>query len=491
MDSPNRDSASNECVVAEQQKAAIPDSMKYVDHMTSSSSEKVMSLQRAMQNKKIILTGGCGSLTAETWEFERKVRLHKQLKLARRLRSVMERALEEAKAEIASKEGRDDDDDDNSSNKWIIMKQKKDAIREIFFKYSDDMLQLASLSNAVLSGFTMDSYDEYIDLHNEQKKKEKETFESSQRYLNGLRQRMLWENTPSTLFSDPKNKHLMQRRDQQPPLPSNDTTNLATGTTGPSVTSGNKTEKKKTAKPSKKSNKKTGNNTPGSKSDAHGKSFNFEFAVEHTETGHKKRSSPQSKQIKNTSTKVASAKRSSLESKKHKDGDVLARYTSNTNKDTPPKSTKKYMNTFSHQLVEKEPVASKLSRQTSSSSSTRYSNEKNKEESLKVTKSIKSHPVQKVVKRTKVKPKAKKPARKCHSCKESTTEHSLCGYWFANGNRCRKTFCGNCLAKYKMEISDRDDWHCPSCLGICKCAVCVKERERELVRATKRRRLRG
>mmetsp|Transcript_24793 Transcript_24793/g.37022 ORF Transcript_24793/g.37022 Transcript_24793/m.37022 type:complete len:555 (-) Transcript_24793:1283-2947(-) len=554
MDSANKISKSNVYATVEQDRHGqnaehqqqqqqdvpdyvIPDSMDTIDvhQMTGSSSKKVLSLQKAMRNKKFILLPGNGSngghepltLTAEAWDFDRKVRLHNQLKLARRLRSVMESALEEAKVEIkkkgaGAKDSNADGDthnDDNDSEKWTKMKQKKDAIREIFFKYSDDMLRLASLSNAVLGGYTMDSYDEYIQLHNEQKKEEKEIFESSQKYLNGLRQRMQWECSPATFFSDVKNRHFMMQ--PAPPPPTADTSpnkpnkpNKATAkaTKGPvslSVMLGvnKQTEKKKglaTKLPKRSYNKKTGNNkntaTPSSKANSQLRSFDFEFKLPHTEIGHgqKKRSSPQSKHAKNANTKSTSAKKSSLDTKKSKSDEAASRSSSSTHKDSSTKSTKKQMDTFSHQLVSKEPVAvavaSKLHRQLSSSS-TRSSEEKSRQEVPRTTKlkSSKEHPVQKekLAKKPKAAKPKMKPPRKCHHCKETTAEYSVCGYWFVSGNRCRKNFCKSCLAIYDMESSEKDDWHCPSCLGICKCAACVKGRERELMRAKKRRRLRG
>ena len=78
--------------------------------------------------------------------------------------------------------------------------------------------------------------------------------------------------------------------------------------------------------------------------------------------------------------------------------------------------------------------------------------------------------------------------RKCHDCKESTTNHRRCTFWFSTGTRCRKYYCMNCLIdiygwRYDIEGKlDEDDWQCPSCLGRCTCESCTKERERKKAR---------
>lgn len=99
-----------------------------------------------------------------------------------------------------------------------------------------------------------------------------------------------------------------------------------------------------------------------------------------------------------------------------------------------------------------------------------------------------------------IKPPKKKnlPFRKCHNCKVSNNEYLRCNFFFANGNKCGKIYCKECMiGTYSLadfEASSRDhEWHCPSCTGICKCTVCVKERERTKKRAStsERRSARG
>jgi len=56
--------------------------------------------------------------------------------------------------------------------------------------------------------------------------------------------------------------------------------------------------------------------------------------------------------------------------------------------------------------------------------------------------------------------------RKCHDCKEHKSEYRTCEFWFANGTRCRKSYCSDCLKKYSTEEIDCFDknGHCPLCI---------------------------
>ena len=102
--------------------------------------------------------------------------------------------------------------------------------------------------------------------------------------------------------------------------------------------------------------------------------------------------------------------------------------------------------------------------------------------------------------------KAPKPRsiKKCHDCKNSSNRQRVCNYWKLTGftgAKCGKVFCLDCLtSKYSMgddvrgpskpdgkltieEIMSNtvldSEWHCPSCLGICQCSVCVVHRNKE------------
>jgi len=81
--------------------------------------------------------------------------------------------------------------------------------------------------------------------------------------------------------------------------------------------------------------------------------------------------------------------------------------------------------------------------------------------------------------------------RRCHDCKSSTTYFRRCHYWFLTGTKCGKVFCSKCLqVKYGAAQLDWDnikndsDWHCPSCLGNCICADCVRDRKRAMRKDT-------
>ncbi|KAL7467303.1 hypothetical protein ACHAXS_007550 [Conticribra weissflogii] len=93
-----------------------------------------------------------------------------------------------------------------------------------------------------------------------------------------------------------------------------------------------------------------------------------------------------------------------------------------------------------------------------------------------------------------------RPTKKCHHCKEQSTKYRNCNYWKLSGTKCPKAFCIECLSsKYTLgddvqSPSNPDgipideiimcaaldlEWHCPSCLGTCLCATCVKQKKKE------------
>lgn len=91
-------------------------------------------------------------------------------------------------------------------------------------------------------------------------------------------------------------------------------------------------------------------------------------------------------------------------------------------------------------------------------------------------------------------------AKKCHDCREVKTRCRRCSYWQVTGTKCGKFFCVDCLSS-KYSVGDDvfsesnpkgiplnkifenwkydSEWHCPSCLKTCLCAVCIKQRQRE------------
>jgi hypothetical protein len=460
------------------------------DSICSSDSKSVLSLQNAIKGKKVVVTGGT-PFTAEAFEFDHKMRLLQQLKLARTLRCTMEGALDEAKK----------------------VTNAKDA-KKIFYNSKGDMLQLASLTNAVIGRYTLDSYEEYNDIHQKQEEDEQKSFQSSHEYLNGLRQRMLWEDSPSTFYRD--NHSQMTLHEQEiaiANLKSSEDKAASTVTVSKNekkIATGGKNEKKKPSK-SHKTAKPNIRNT-------HILERKIETKLPSDLTsskqkGSKSRELPLSKYAKHTKvtkvakvakvakvTKVIPQKKTNSDVKKTKDTTIASHI--ETKKDatkTVKKQTKRMdvASTIARHYGKMMSISSTSSNPTSSKSlKSRNEESKTKEDQRKISKNVSSQVTQKPVAQKvakKVKPKNnKKQTRKCHQCKEIRVDYFTCGYWFANGNRCKKVFCSLCIATYDdIKGSNADDWHCPSCLGICKCPVCMKERERESLRSTKRRRLRG
>jgi hypothetical protein len=74
------------------------------------------------------------------------------------------------------------------------------------------------------------------------------------------------------------------------------------------------------------------------------------------------------------------------------------------------------------------------------------------------------------------------PPKKCHDCKNSSTNYRHCHYWTVTG-KCKKKYCIDCLSsKYPLTMVDTIsdlEWHCPSCLGTCLCQVCTVQRQKE------------
>ena len=106
----------------------------------------------------------------------------------------------------------------------------------------------------------------------------------------------------------------------------------------------------------------------------------------------------------------------------------------------------------------------------------------------------------------KSKPLKPRTTKKCHDCKKPTNRHRVCNFWKLSGftgSKCGKVFCMDCLtSKYSVgedvcsssNPSGRSieeivanaaldsEWHCPSCLSVCQCVVCVSQRKRDAER---------
>lgn len=418
-----------------EESTVIPDSMSTVNQLPSA--KKVMSLQQAILGKKII-THGSTKLTIEAWEYERKMRVHKQLKLARKLRSVMEDALTQARMVSDAK-----------------------AAKQIFYDHREDMLELAALTDAVLGGYTCDDYKEYVHDQKREEENQKESFESSQKYLNGLQQRMLWEASPSTFFRD--NHELLTRPaiQEEEIVPETDTVAAAVENAYASTRSDTNQQLIQATKKTPKSISEKKAAIVETKSD---------ISPQTTKKPSPKAIKPQSppKAIKTQSPPKATKPQSPPKQAKKAESEV----TSTTNEPLHGKEVPM----IQHRLA-------KVNVPTSNEKSEKKTVEKRERNNSF------SDEVMRKAKKVKVK-SSNKVGKKCHHCKETKTEYFSCGYWFVNGNKCKKHFCQECIAIYDVKGFHADDWHCPSCLKKCKCAVCIKEREREELRKKKKRSLR-
>ena len=403
----------------------IADSVSNIDHFPSSN--KVMALQKAIKNKKVIVSGGV-TLTADAFEFENKIRIHEQLKLARKLRGIMEDALRTAQKA-------------NDVNE----------VKKIFHEHKNEMLQLSSLTDAVLAGYTKDTYLDYDESGNGHEQKQLKIFRTSQLYLNGLQQRMLWEASPHEFFRDNHERWSGPELVDQHSMTRNSSSSLAkaltTETLVPKVT--RNTQRMDTQNMNNHQLLESRQvNTQAVISDKHVSS-------------HMKRSTilKTVKSFKTINKSHGSDENESqkLEKKRHE--------------------TSKKQLFFEHELQIGAVPISIIKTPSSNKSSKPNSAEKGTPEIQKITTSPS---------------KPQSIGKKCHHCKEVKTDTFLCNYWFITGNKCKKYFCKECLRLYDDQGSNSEDWHCPSCLKKCKCRSCIKERERDELRgASKKRRLRN
>jgi hypothetical protein len=93
-------------------------------------------MKRETQGKIVVIEGG--GYTSEARELKKKLQLLEQLRLARRLRATMEAAYQDAKQSNDTKKA-----------------------SEILTRHNDTILEMASLTDAVRGGYTLDSYIEY------------------------------------------------------------------------------------------------------------------------------------------------------------------------------------------------------------------------------------------------------------------------------------------------------------------------------------------
>lgn len=91
----------------------------------------------------------------------------------------------------------------------------------------------------------------------------------------------------------------------------------------------------------------------------------------------------------------------------------------------------------------------------------------------------------------------------CHQCKTRRTDNDLyfCSTTHLKKGRtkllkterlCRKKYCGRCLVKFYGQVppahtgpNPLNTWSCPGCLGICTCAACKRQRNKQIIKQQK------
>ena len=404
----------------------IADSVSNIDHFPSSN--KVMALQKAIKNKKVIVSGGV-TLTADAFEFENKIRTHEQLKLARKLRGIMEDALRTAQKA-------------NDVNE----------VKKIFHEHKNEMLQLSSLTDAVLAGYTKGTYGDYDESGNGHEQKQLKIFRTSQLYLNGLQQKMLWEASPHDFFRDNQEKLSGPEPIDQSSISRNSSSSLTKAVT-------TETSLPKVARNTQRMDTQ--------------KNMNYHQLLERRQVNtHAITSEKEVPSHMERRTILKTVKSFKTINKSH-----------GGNENESQKLEIKRHETSKNQLFLEHDL--QIGAVPFSIIKTPSSNKSSKPNSSeKVTPGI-----QKI---TTSPSKPQSIGKKCHHCKEVKTDTFLCNYWFITGNKCKKYFCKECLRLYDDQGSNSEDWHCPSCLKKCKCRSCIKERERDELRgASKKRRLRN
>ena len=132
---------------------------------------------------------GPGRFTAEAWEFERRDRLHGQLRLARRIRMDLEEACKEAGKGPAHR------------------------AKEIFISKINIMNELASLTQAVSGKYTLKNYNEYQVAEIEEEKTKLNSYSEALGCLREHRKLMAYEQNPSLREHDSALQAAESKRD--------------------------------------------------------------------------------------------------------------------------------------------------------------------------------------------------------------------------------------------------------------------------------------
>ena len=190
--------------------------------------EKIAIVQNATEGKAVAM-GECGH-TAEAWEMERKMRTFQQLGMARKLRSAMEQAYEDAKK----------------------LNDANDSL-QIFEKLKKKMVEMISLTDAVKGGYTLDRYNGNEKVEERRMKKEIRSHRTAQSIFGDYRKRMAWEQSPDLYIEESRADQLsLQSAIERDRMKRKKSTNSQTKSTSTSASRSSPNAKKSRSSPNAK-----------------------------------------------------------------------------------------------------------------------------------------------------------------------------------------------------------------------------------------------
>ena len=392
-----------------------------------------------------VLEGG-SAMTIESQEVSRKHKLLVQLKIARRLRAVMEQASREAQgASLAEKRK--------------ILIQHKGAINE-----------LVALTQAVRGNYTLDSYHTYSAMYEKKEKLRRQEFVAAVEVIRSHLRDWTKERDPNFIDGEDHvneiDKNDAQLESSQCPASTNcvnddksqnELISLDQEFENHQMTSIKETNKTRAAQ------------------------LNYDIRRSKSSTSQRRK---KSKLEPKKPSKVENSSFKSSNKKKLTKGPATVKKISQISGRAINPTTKLTAYEEEKRIVSRKKRSMKGKKKSVPKGYTTINNDerkpveaknKNTSSSLSKAKSGRAH-----IKKTS---KAKILPRKCHYCKNLCSEYLRCHFFFVNGNKCGKIFCKECMIS-KFQVIDYNtcvgdsEWHCPSCLGQCDCTICVKNRAR-------------
>jgi len=449
-----------------------------------------------------------GRHTIESQQVSRRHRLLEQLKIARRVRAVMEQAADQAE-KSTSEESKD------------IIQEKKEVINE-----------LVALTQANRGNYTLDSYHIYTDIYKRRERSFKRQFRKAKTIVRNHLKELAKESDPDFVEIEEEEKEIttseseveieIQMEEESEDV-AEESGEVAENTAMVNESSENDEDEivgNITLNNMRNLEEEEESSNPISPkvSDEADESYVDEDDNEHDDTEDTYEPSPSPPQRssrifpqKATSRKARRANKSlsrstSTSSKKSKK--TFASYgTKDVVVKGPPikkkrilKSGRQVSPTIRSTMYEEEKRKNARKRRhkkiddgikpkSSSSIASVASTDTGTEEATEMTQDTATSSVSNSVNSTtntksnKTKHTKPAPMRKCHLCKKTSSNYHRCHFFFVNGNKCGKVFCHTCLTekfeysqeKYDDCIGDQE-WHCPSCLGKCNCVTCVRNR---------------